>query len=202
MSGFTATTVPGSPNDIHPLNVGAKVPRTMVKAPDGSMYDLYRSIDESPTILIFYRGGWCPYCNIHLSQIQGVKSDLNAMGFNLIGVSPDKPEKIHGLVQNQKLGYELYSDSSMRLAQQFGLAYRVPDSEYEHLKKMGIDLEEDSGETHHLLPVPAAYLVEKGSGLITFQYANPDYTVRLNADLLMAAARATLGSGMRITLED
>ena len=106
-------------------------------------------------------------------------------------MSPDRPEKVRELLKDGEQRYLLLSDSRMHAATEFGLAYRVDDEMIAKLQKFGIDLEEASGEDHHLLPVPAVFLTGK-KGTIEFQYVNPDYRVRLDPDVLVAAARAAV----------
>jgi len=93
------------------------------------------------------------------------------------------------LIELGYFGYVLLSDSKMTAASAFGIAYKVNDDTLKALKNYGIDIEESSGERHHLLPVPSVFLVGK-SGRIEFQYVNPDYKVRLDPDVLLAAAEA------------
>ncbi|MDA2937977.1 redoxin domain-containing protein [Acidobacteria bacterium AH-259-A15] len=113
------------------------------------------------------------------------------MGYQLIAVSADRTEKLQQSIGKHQLKYELVSDSQMAGAKAFGLAYRVDDKTLERYKGFGIDLEEASGEGHHLLPVPAVFLIGT-DGIIDFQYVNPDHRVRLDPDLLLAAAKASL----------
>lgn len=95
------------------------------------------------------------------------------------------------VLKNGERGYTLLSDTLLVTARAFGLAYRVDDDTVERLKGFHIDLEAASGETHHLLPVPAVFLTGT-DGTIRFEYVNPDYKVRLDPDVLLAAAKASL----------
>ncbi len=113
------------------------------------------------------------------------------MGFELILISPDRPAKLRETLAKHKIQGRLLSDSQMLAAQAFGVAYRVDDDTLSALKKYGVDLEEASGENHHQLPVPAVFIAGT-DGVIQFTYANPDYTVRLKPELLLAAAKSAL----------
>jgi peroxiredoxin len=113
------------------------------------------------------------------------------LGFQVLALSPDRPEKLRGVLKEGEERYLLLSDSTMRAAIEFGLAFRVDDETVARFKKFSIDLEEASGEDHHLLPVPAVFVTGK-DGTIEFQYVNPDYRVRLDPDVLVAAARAAV----------
>jgi peroxiredoxin len=114
------------------------------------------------------------------------------MGFQLFGISPDRPAKIRETLERHKLRFHLLSDSQMVGANAFRIAYRLDDGTLKQLAGSNIDIEEASGEKHHMLPVPAVFLVET-NGLVQFEYVNPDYRVRINPDLLMAAARVSRG---------
>lgn len=110
------------------------------------------------------------------------------MDVRLLAISPDRPAKLRETIEKHKLGFQLLSDSPMRAARAFGIAYKVDDATLKQLRDSGIDLEEASGEKHHQLPVPAVFLVGTDS-LIQFEYVNADYRVRLHPDLLVAAAK-------------
>jgi peroxiredoxin len=124
-----------------------------------------------------------------LGQLAKIEAQLTALGYQIVAVSPDKPEKLAASTKKQTLSYTLVSDSEANGIKGFGVAFRVDDKTYDTYKKYKIDLEEYSGAKHHLLPVPAVFIVGK-NGTILFQYVNPDYKVRLHPDVLLAAAKA------------
>jgi peroxiredoxin len=188
LKGF-AQSIPESADKVQPLLVGAQAPDITLKKPDGSNFELRKAAAEKPLILIFYRGGWWPYCNTQLGQLQKIESQLTALGYQIIGVSPDKPEKLAASIQKQSLTYTLVSDSEANGSKGFGIAFRVDDQTFDKYKKFKIDLEEYSGAKHHPLPVPAVFIVGK-NGTILVQFVNPDYKVRLHPEVLLAAAKA------------
>ena len=120
--------------------------------------------------------------------MQKIESELDNLGYQILGISPDKPEKLQESIGRHEFKYGLLSDSKMELAKAFGLAFQVDEKTYKMFQGYGIDLEGASGEKHHLLPVPAVYLVGT-DGVVDFNYVNPDYTVRLSADLVLDAAK-------------
>lgn len=124
---------------------------------------------------------------MQLGQLQKIEADLVELGYRILAISPDLPQNLKSTVEKNTLRYVLLSDSKMEAARAFGLAFRVDEQGYKRLSGYGIDLEAASGEKHHLLPVPAVYLVK--DGIIEFQYANPNYRVRLNPEVLLAAAK-------------
>lgn len=169
------------PARVQPLETGSTLPSVEVRTPAGMVVDLKEVTAGSPSVLIFYRGGWCPYCNSHLSEIQAIEEDLKAMGVRIFAISPDRPELLVETAQRNDLGYTLLSDSKAEAIKAFGLAFQMKQSLVEKYKtSYGIDLEEDSGETHHLLPVPAYFLVDS-SGTIVDSHFDPDYKSRVNS---------------------
>ncbi len=144
-----------------------------------------------PTVLIFYRGGWCPYCNTQLAGLREIETQVVQLGYQIIAVSPDRPEKLRESLQKHNMNYLLLSDSKMDAATAFGIAYEVDDETSQKYSQYGIDLENVSGEKHHLLPVPSVFIISK-DGKIKFHYVNPDYKIRIDPELLLTAARAVL----------
>lgn len=178
-----------------PLLPGTPAPAFTARHPDGSEYRFDPAKRDRPAVLIFYRGGWCPYCNAHLQALRHVEEELNALGFEVLFLSADRPERLAASLEEPLPGYTLLSDNAMEAAKAYGLAFRLPDETVAKYREYGIDLEAASGHDHHILPVPAVYLIGT-DGLVHFMYANPDYQVRLRAPVLLAAAEAMLAEGV------
>jgi peroxiredoxin len=123
-----------------------------------------------------------------LVQLRDIQSQLNDFGFQIICISPDQPSKTRETLQKHDRKLLLLSDSLVAAARAFRIAYQVDDATLKVLAQHGIDLEAASGEKHHILPVPAVFLVGS-NGVIQFEYVNPDYSVRVHPDLVIAAAR-------------
>lgn len=119
------------------------------------------------------------------------ESKLLEMGCRVLFISPDSPEKLYPSLQEKDINYVLLSDNGIDAVEAFGVAFRLDEKTLEAYRNYGGDLEEASGRSHHMLPVPAMFLVDK-DGMIQFQYANPDYEMRLHPDVLLAAARVVL----------
>ncbi|QDH78649.1 AhpC/TSA family protein [Echinicola soli] len=178
-SSVYAQEVPADPTDISPLLIGEKIPESMVKDPDGNARSLLEEIGKKPTVLIFYRGGWCPYCNKHLAELQAVEQDILDMGYQILAVSPDAPEQLKTTVDKNELTYRLFSDSDLKVTKEFGLAFQAPD----RYKKMlfNASAEQNPGE----LPVPAVFVLNQ-EGTILFEYINPNYDSRMSGKMLTA----------------
>jgi peroxiredoxin len=186
-----SATVPTSAEQIQPLTEGSMVPPLTLEDSSGQPLDLRQAVRKQPAVLIFYRGGWCPYCNTHLGQLQGIESRLGDLGYQVLAISPDRPEHLAESEEKQDLDYSLLSDSKMRAAKAFGVAFRVDDETIAKYKDYGIDLEAASGESHHLLPVPSVFIVGT-DGVVRFAHADPNYKVRIEPETLVTAARAAL----------
>ncbi len=164
-----------------------------LRTADGETIALRALVAQRPSVLIFYRGGWCPICTEHLSELIDIQDDLTALGYQLLAISPDRPEVLAeaDAIANEagvQATYTLLSDAPMTVSRAFGLAFQVDAETVEQYKEWGIDLEAASGEIHHLLPVPAVYVVGT-DGEIVYAHANPDYRDRLDSDKILAVAR-------------
>lgn len=186
------TAVPEKAINVNPIEVGSEAPDPEVMRPSGKKVKLSEVIRGKPTVLIFYRGGWCPYCSRQLEGLDQVERELASLGYRTIALSADSPEKVSAAKAQSNSAYALLSDSEMEAARAYGLAFKVDREGYERLLGFGINLEEASGETHHLLPVPAVFLIDE-KGIVSFRYFNPDYRVRLSTTELLKAARRSRG---------
>jgi len=174
-------SVASSAESVRPLGVGDTVPAVEVRNVAGEPVSLRALVARQPTVLVFYRGGWCPYCNAQLAGLKKIDGELASLGYQLVAVSPDKPEKLAQSIAKQELGYALVSDSTADAIKAFGLAFRVDDETLARYRGFGVDLEQASGAAHHLLPVPAVYVVDRG-GKIQFVYWDADYKQRLDPE--------------------
>ena len=139
-------------------------------------------LSKQPTVIMFYRGGWCPYCNKHLTEIKGVESKIIKLGFQIIAISPDSPENLQLTDSKNTLSYSLYSDGDGTLMKAIGIAFKAPERSMEKL------LKNSDGLNEGYLPVPSVFVVNT-SGIIEFEYINPFYKSRLDADLLLAVLK-------------
>jgi peroxiredoxin len=194
VSGLTgvalADGVPSDPAKVVPLSVGSAMPAVTVRNADGTERRIGPGPLERPMILIFYRGGWCPYCNRHLGALKKVEPELLKLGYELLFLSADRPEILYSSLKEPDIHYTLLSDAAMDAARAYHVAYRLDAQALAQYRAYGVDLEAASGQTHHELPVPAVFIVDR-SGVIRFVHANPDYTIRISPDALLEAARAS-----------
>ncbi len=176
------------PSKINPLIPGESIPDVEFRDSQGNKVSLSTFVNKQPVILIFYRGGWCPYCSTQLGKLQTIEAKLVKMGYKLLAVSPDNPERIEKDIKENGYDYTLLSDSSMEGAKKFGVAYRTEKKTPKKDKRSGSDTNATSGKSRRLLPVPSVYIINK-EGKIIFNYTNIDYKIRLNPEILLTAAK-------------
>ena len=126
-----------------------------------------------------------------MGQLQKVHQQLADLGYQIVAVSPDRPAKVDSVKGGSSFDYILLSDTKLALARALGVAFKLDDDTVSKYTKYGIDLEDASGESHHMLPVPSIFVFGTDA-TIKFEYVNPNYEVRIDPDTLLAAATAAL----------
>lgn len=179
--------VPDDPAKVQPLAVGSRAPAFTVRTTDGALRTFKPDEYTKPTIVLFYRGGWCPYCNSQLSDLRLVEPQLRDLGFEIVFLSTDQPKLLYSSLKAADIHYTLLSDNQLEAARAFHIAYHLDDAMIAKQREYGVDLEATTGTKLHELPVPSVFIIDT-SGIIRFVYSNPDYTVRLGADALRTAA--------------
>lgn len=168
--------------DISPLLYGETLPDATLISPDGSTHQLSEVISMKPTVLIFYRGGWCPYCNAHLKEIRNAEKEIIDLDYQILAISPDSPENLIQTMNETKLNYTLFSDGDGKLTKAIGIAFKASDKYADMLDKRS------NGLNDGFLPVPSVFVTDT-SGMILFEYINPDFKTRLSAGLLLAVLK-------------
>lgn len=176
------------------LAVGQALPSVDLTSATGEKVSLQDVVRDKPTLLVFYRGGWCPFCTRHLADLGQAEAELRAAGFQIVAISPDPPEKLASAAEAADVRYTLLSDAGNAAARRFQLAFRLDEATVGKYKGMGLDL---SG-SDWTLPVPAAFLVD-AAGKIAYAHVDPDYKSRLDSATLLKAAQATLVRGPAAT---
>jgi peroxiredoxin len=174
--------------EVRPLAIGDSAPDGILSTTKGKKVNFKKLVAKKHSVVIFYRGGWCPFCNLQMGQLVKIEPALEKMGYQILAISPDKPEKLKESLEKHHINYTLLSDRSMELTKKFKLAYRVSDETLLKMKNFGADLDSNTGNNLHMLPVPAAFVVDQ-KGVIRFVYYNPDIKVRVNPDDLLKAAK-------------
>ena len=184
----TDRQVPDNAFGVRPLLIGQNIPDLPALDKDGNRHSLLELIARKPTVIIFYRGGWCPFCSSHLAELAVAEDEIYQLGYQVLAISPDQPSYLKRSFDEVNMKYTLLSDSGMDIARAFGVAFRADAETVAALKQHGMDIEAQSGQDHHQLPVPAVFLTGT-DGKILFQYVNPDYRDRISGEILMAALK-------------
>ncbi len=171
---------------VQPLLIGADAPDVILRMVSGESTTLHDIYPDKPVMVIFYRGGWCPFCSRHLAELAAMEVAIRELGVEIIAISPDSPGQLRESLDEFEPEYTLLSDSDRSAARQFGIAFQVTDPE-----RVSV-LVERTGHTttpegNYIFPVPAVFILDSDK-VIRFQYVDPDYTRRISGTVLMAAA--------------
>ncbi|MFI0139458.1 peroxiredoxin-like family protein [Streptomyces luteogriseus] len=168
------------------LTVGDKAPRFSLPSATGQALTLDDLLTEGPVVLTFYRGAWCPYCNIALRSLQQHHEAITARGARLVAISPQIPDESITLAEKHALTFDVLSDIGSDTAKQYGLAFDLPDDLAAVYDKLGFDLQRVNDGHPRTLPLPATYVIDR-DGTIRWAFVDTDYTTRAEpADILAA----------------
>ncbi|MCP3029123.1 peroxiredoxin-like family protein [Halobacillus sp. A5] len=159
------------------LKEGDKAPDFSLPDPNGNQVNLSNQLDVGPVILTFYRGGWCPYCNMELKEYQRILSEIHDAGGELIAISPQTPDYSLSTAQKNELNFHVLSDRGNKVARDYQLVYPVPDYLAEIYKEKGLDVDLHNGDESWELPAAATYVIDR-EGTIVFEYTKADYKDR------------------------
>lgn len=175
-------------DSVHPLLNGQTIPDVQLRDKSGTSVSLKKLLADKPSVIIFYRGGWCPFCNAQLSGLKEIEGKLAKLGYQILAISPDTPEKLQETAGDRELNYTLLSDRDLSASKAFGVAFYLDEKTSKAYRgKLGALLATEDGSDRVVLPVPAAYVTDQ-DGLIQFSYVNPSYKVRVESELLLKAA--------------
>jgi peroxiredoxin len=168
------------------INVGDIAPDFTLPNVTGDPVTLYEALNSGPVVLSFYRGGWCPFCNLELQALQAQLSEFRALGANLIGISPETPDKSLSAIDNHQLEFEVLSDIGNITARQYGLLFTVYEEMRPLYLKWGLDVPASNGDDSWELPVPATYVIDTDS-VVRAAHVDKDYTRRMEPEQILAA---------------
>lgn len=183
LSAQAQNDLPKISTEIAPLLIGEKIPNFTLKSVENTDVDLTALISKKKTILVFYRGGWCPYCNAHLAALAEAEKELLDLGYQIIAISPDAPKNLKVTDEKEKLNYLLLSDSTGKLSKAVGIAFQAPEN-YKPIVIKGSE-----GANNSFLPVPSVFILNTNAE-IEFEYITPNFKNRISNDLLIAAAKS------------
>ena len=175
--------VADAPENVCPLLIGETLPETELIDSKGEKHNLYSVLKLKTTVFVVYRGGWCPYCNVYLSALAVVESEILSLGYQIVAISPDNYNQLAPSLEESNLNYQVFSDPGSNLIQKMGLGFRTPDSAKDYIEKKTNEIASD------IMPVPALMIVDT-DGKILFEYINPDYRTRISEKMLIAVLKS------------
>ncbi len=168
------------------LNTGDKAIDFTLQNANGEDASLYALLEKGPVVLSFYRGGWCPFCNLEFKALHDILPQIKSYGAQLIGISPEKPDHSLQTVERHQLQFEVLSDIGNQVAWQYGLLMYVHPTLRNYYLQWGFNLPEVNGDENYLLPIPATYVIDR-EGCIHTAYINKDYTQRMEPEAILQA---------------
>ena len=169
-----------------PLAVGAAAPDFTLVNQHGSPKSLRAALSHGPVILFFYRGEWCPFCNLQLKRYQEAQSQFAEHGASLIAVTPEKPDHTLVLSEKHRIDFDILHDAEDAVAESFGVCLRIPKQHEEVLKRFGLSLEERNGTANWTLPVPGVFVIDQNA-VISAAFVDANYRRRAEPEQILAA---------------
>ncbi|MGB5988545.1 MAG: peroxiredoxin-like family protein [Marinifilaceae bacterium] len=162
----------------HTIKVGDKAIDFTLTNAVGKKVNLYDMLKKGPVVLTWYRGGWCPFCNLQLQYLQNSLDSYKELGANIIAISPEKPDSSLSTIEKHKLEFEVLTDSNNKTGKKYGLVYKLSKQLNELYKKsFAIDLAKINDNAPNELPVPATFVIDQ-KGIIKYVFIDADYTRR------------------------
>ena len=150
----------------------------------GESRTLKELVSSGPLVISFYRGAWCPYCNLEIKALQDSLAEIEATGAQLIAITPQTPDKSKDQITAAKLTFDVLSDIGNELARQCGLVFTLPERLRPVYDAWQLDIPGHNDDDSFELPMPATYIVD-GNGIIRYSYINMDYTRRVEPNIII-----------------
>jgi peroxiredoxin len=172
----------------HALDVGANAPLFALPDARGGEVALEDLLTAGPVVLVFYRGAWCPYCNLQLAAFQGALTEIRAAGAELVAVSPQTPDQSLTLAEQRALAFPVLSDAGNRVAREYGLVFTSSAEATATLHELGVELSGFNGDDTNTLPAPSTFVIGQ-DGRIQFASVSGDYRWRVGPEEVLDVLR-------------
>ena len=184
------------------LKIGERAPDFTLPNAFGKPISLYEQLAKGPVVLTFYRGAWCPYCNLELKSLHGALPRLEHLGARLIAVTPQQPDKSLEQVKKDGYSFEILSDLDSTVMRDYRLYFTVPKALSDLYKdRFGLDLATYNGPGRYELPVPGTFVIDR-HGIVRAAFADTDYKRRMEpADIIAALRTLTIQDAGRVVSE-
>ncbi len=180
LAGMILSIPAFSQTDEQGLREGDKAPMFKLKDATNKEVKLKSLLKDGPVILLWYRGGWCPYCNLELKEFSKQINQFKELGATLVAISPETPDNSLSTAEKNNLEFIVLSDPNNEVAKQFDIVFKLPKETADRYEKI-IGLSKHNGTDSAELPIPATYIITK-KGKIEYAYVNPDYRTRATVD--------------------
>jgi len=170
------------------LKVGDKAPDFTLPNATGEDISLATLLSEGAVVINFYRGAWCPYCNLELAAFQKALPEIESLGAKLIAISPNLPDKSLTTIEKHDLKFEVLTDKGNSVADKFGLVFTLDEEIPPIYKSLGVDIPEHNGDESWRLPIPATFVIDT-DGTIIASFVNADYTTRMEPSAVIEALK-------------
>ncbi len=174
---------------ILPLQVGDKAPDFSLSNATGKTVRLYDLLKTSSVVLTFYRGSWCPYCNLQLALYQKSLDEIHALDATLVAISPQTPDESLTIAEKNKLNFEVLSDNGNIVARMYTTVFKNADAPVNTMTTLGFDFDAHYSDDSRELPIPAVFVIEK-DGTVSFAKAEGgDYRNRVEVSEIINALK-------------
>ncbi|MEM8613626.1 MAG: peroxiredoxin-like family protein [Cyanobacteria bacterium P01_H01_bin.105] len=167
------------------LTVGDTAPDFELPDATGKTVRLSELLKQGPVVINFYRGEWCPYCNLELRAFQNLLPEFKQAGATLVAISPELPDHSLSVTEKHSLEFAVLSDVGNQVSRQYGLVFTLDASLKPIYQNFGIDIPTSNGDDSYELPMPATYVIDS-SGRIRYAFAEADYTQRAEPQDVLA----------------
>lgn len=168
------------------VKVGEKAPDFTLKNAFGEEVSLEEELKKGPVILVFYRGAWCPFCNMHLQVLHESLPQFKKYGAQLITITPQTPDKSAEQIGKDGYHFEVLSDLDSQVMKDYRLYFELPDDLLAVYKSHELDIEAFNGIGRNVLPVPGSFVIDK-NGIVRAMRAQTDYTLRMEPETIIKA---------------
>jgi len=176
-----AETLAKTHTNILKLNVGDKAPNFSLANASGEITSLSNLLKKSKVVLTFYRGTWCPYCNLQLNQYQKMLPEFKKLGAELVAISPQTPDESLSISEKNALEFQVLSDNGNIVAKQYTTVFTNGNTSIETMTNLGFDFDGHYADDSRQLPIPAVFIIEKDHTISFAKTINGDYRNRVEA---------------------
>lgn len=170
------------------VHVGTRAPHFTLPNTAGKDISLERLLNEGAVVLSFYRGVWCPFCNLELRALQQSAAEITRLGARLVAISGQTPDNSLSMAEKNGLTYEVLSDVGLTVARSYGLVFELPEYLQADYRELGHPLSQFNGTDQNTLPIPGTFVIDP-AGIVRYAYVNPNYMYRADPAAVIAALR-------------